>query len=346
MDRSSFSGESANLDLIRTVAVLSVFFAHLRESFLPTHSDWMWRFGQMGVLIFFAHTSFVLMLSLERSKYHGKTLFSTFYLRRFFRLYPLSIFCVLIAYVLHASPERFVHYRLWTIPQLLSNLALTTNLTYTDVMVGGLWTLPLEVQMYIALPFLFILCGKRHWGWLFALWLLSVPIAYIEPHVSGRLNVFAYVPSFLGGVIAWRLSRQFPRRLPGWVWPVAFTAVAFLWLSTNRENYVFHRWAFGLGLGLSIPFFREITLRPLARAAHEIAKYSYGLYLSHVAMIFFIFGLHQPLVVRWVIFSVCAVCIPVAIYHFLEKPMIDFGQRLTTRIFRPRETTPAAQAVA
>lgn len=335
MDRSSFSGESANLDLIRAVAVLCVLFGHLRDHFLSIHSLWAWRFAQMGVLIFFVHTSFVLMLSLERSKYQGRALFWTFYLRRFFRLYPLSILVVTIVY-LHSRGE-------WSLHEYLINAALIFDLTYTRPMWGVMWTLVLEMQMYVVLPFLFLFCGKRSLPWLFGIWLAVLPIAYAQPFVSGRLDVLGYVPSFMGGVIAWRLSREYQRQLRAFVWPFAVAAVALIWLSTSRESQVFHRWFFGMGLGLAIPFFRELTFRPLVRMSHEVAKYSYGIYLTHPAAIVFAFSLHVPLGAQWIAFVLFATISPVVLYHLVEKPMIDFGQRITARLFRQRITASAPQ---
>src|SRR5579862_7304253 len=79
---SSFRSDSSNLDMIRAMAVLSVFFAHLHDLLAGNHALLGWHLAQMGVLIFFVHTSMVLMLSLERTKLEGKALFGAFYLRR------------------------------------------------------------------------------------------------------------------------------------------------------------------------------------------------------------------------------------------------------------------------
>ncbi len=288
--RSSFRSDSGNLDLIRAVAVLSVFFAHLYDINTGGHALLGWHFAQMGVLTFFVHTSLVLMLSMERTKIEGKALFAAFYLRRFFRLYPLSMFCVTVAMFLNRSGYHAPAY-LFTWRDYLSNMALTVNLTYTDTMVGGLWTLPLEVQMYLTLPFLFLLGRVRSAGLLFAIWMASVPLAILQLHVSGRLSVLGYAPCFIAGVIAWKLSLRAPRRFPGWLWPGAFMATWPLFLFATHEHDMYYRWVFCLALGLAIPHFQEIRFRPLSAAAHVVAKYSYGIYLSHVAVISWCFGL-------------------------------------------------------
>jgi peptidoglycan/LPS O-acetylase OafA/YrhL len=233
---SSFRSDSSNLDLIRAVAVLSVFFSHLRDIYLGAHTMIGWHFAQMGVLIFFVHTSMVPMLSLDRTKLKHKALLGSFYLRRFFRLYPLSAFCVTVAMVLGRSPDLAAPIRSWCWIEYLSNVTLTTNLTYTDNMVGGLWPLPIEVQMYIALPFLFLL-GRPRSTWAIALlWILSVPLAILQVHTSARLNVLGYAPCFIAGVLAWKLSMSAKRRLPGWLWPFAFMATWPLFFAAAQSQ--------------------------------------------------------------------------------------------------------------
>ncbi len=331
---SSFRSNSSNLDIIRAVAVMSVFFAHLRGLLMREESLTAWHFAQMGVLTFFVHTSMVLMFSLERTQLFGRDRFLSFYLRRIFRIYPLSIFCVTVAMVTHRTPDILDPFAYWTGKQYFVNLALLTNLFYVRNMVGGLWTLPIEVQMYVTLPFLFLL-GRR-WGLcgLMPLWILSVPLAMLQLHYTQRLNMLGFAPCFIGGVISWNLSTRVPRRLPGWLWPFAFVATWPVFFAAQHETDMPFRWAFCFLLGLSIPWFQEINCAPLQWLAHVLAKYSYGVYLSHIGVILWCFSLPVPRVVQWVVFLPLAFVVPFALFHLVEDPMIKAGQRLSNRMFR------------
>ncbi len=335
-----------NLDLLRSVAVLCVFFAHLPE--VNHHlTDTTWHFGQMGVLIFFVHTSLVLMQSMERMRLEGRTLFTTFYLRRAFRIYPLSMFCVMCAFIAGVSPDIDHLARQWNLKELFANLTLTQNLFYKDSMVGGLWSLPLEVQMYVALPFLYILLRKRPLWWLLVLGVLSVPLALLQMRVSARLGVMTYVPCFLGGVLAWRLEHLYQKKLPGWLWPLAIVAICPVWFAASREYNVYYRWAFCWALGLAIPWFADIQWNWLKQAAKTVAQYSYGIYLSHAAIMMFCFeGLAgKSAVVRWATFVALCLTVPVILYHLIEAPMIGVGRKLTSRAAEPR-TAPVARLVS
>ena len=90
--------DSRNLDFLRSVAVLLVLFDHLfMAAGLADRYPFVWSMGHLGVLMFFVHTSLVLMLSLERSEEKSSGhLFRDFYIRRAFRIYPLSIACVVL----------------------------------------------------------------------------------------------------------------------------------------------------------------------------------------------------------------------------------------------------------
>src|SRR2546423_12188612 len=100
-------GASANLDFLRAVAVLLVLAQHLCRRMHVEHVGWAptTSLGLFGVLLFFVHTSLVLMYSLERRGLQGTLLLKDFYTRRIFRIYPLSILAVATALALHLASD-------------------------------------------------------------------------------------------------------------------------------------------------------------------------------------------------------------------------------------------------
>lgn len=313
---------SPNLDLLRAVAVLCVFFAHLYETIHGSHTNASHHLGQLGVIFFFVHTSLVLMQSLGRNTKAGVTSVADFYMHRFFRVYPLSITCVIIAY--------FVPGTNWTLGELFTNLSLTQNLVYGRSMVGGLWTLPLEVQMYLVLPLLFFVFRLRPIAALMLLWIACALIAQYISLLTGRLSVIEYAPCFLSGVIAWRLGDQ--KILPNWLWPVAIAGASIPWLFSPGNTMVF-RWISCLLLGLGIPLFKEATLAGFNLVTKSLAKYSYGIYLTHVAALQIAFHTfaRETAPVQAIIFISLAILFPLLAYHVVEGPMINFGRNILAR---------------
>jgi peptidoglycan/LPS O-acetylase OafA/YrhL len=319
--------DSANLNLIRAVAVLCVACSHFYETLLG-RSDVAWHFAQMGVLIFFVHTACVLMLSLERSAVkvsHGAALLRDFYIRRAFRIYPLSLVVVTLA--VFGWTLRPGDYDITT---FLANFTLTMNLVPTPYVWPGLWTLPIEMQMYLVLPLLFLWLRDRPSRLLLGLFALACGVGSATPYISQRLDIFEYAPCFLAGVLAWHVSRRVRPRLSSTWWPLAFALTWPIWLIAPREGRVGYRWAFCLALGLLIPHFRQMTWRPLTWPTKQIATYSYGIYLTHGLMLAFALQFDGP--VRVGAFIIAALALPMAAFHAIEDPMIRVGRRLADRV--------------
>jgi peptidoglycan/LPS O-acetylase OafA/YrhL len=348
---SCVSKDSANLDVLRSVAVMYVFGFHLLAFFGYTY---IWRLrivelGFLGVLFFFVHTSFVLMCSLERQEARspGKPLWKTFLLRRVFRIYPLSI--AIVTFVLVFSlPVGHLRSRLNVAAHLdhfgvLLNYLLAQDFFGRESIMATLWSLPLEMHMYLLLPMLYVLTRFRRSVLIVALlWSAAVVVA-MHPYrlVPLGLGPFSqYVPCFLPGVLAYTLSTKRHFRFPSFLWPVFLAAITLLYLSYST---LLSGWLCCLVLGLAVPQFLEVSNIIGKKTCLIIARYSYGIYVTHVICIWFAFqklaGL--PRYTQWLIFFVTAVASPVLLYHALESPMIKLGNRLASG-FRGRKPAPAA----
>lgn len=326
--------DSPNLDVLRSVAVAFVVLDHLRRPAFHAGSgigQLTDSLGLLGVAIFFVHTTLVLMQSLERT---GPAPLP-FYVRRAFRIYPLSMLAACIggwlAYVGQNSLD---------LGTFASNLLLVQNLTHTASMPGPLWTLPYEVQMYLVLPFLFLVTGfVRPVRWIAGFWLGAVALV-LSLYATGLDYLpLRFVPCFLPGVVAYVLGKRAGRHGPWLLFALVAFGVALLPLvALAHVPITAFLWVFCAALGFAIPLCREITSPPLIAAGKVIAKYSYGIYLTHTVVIGIAFNgfAPAPLIVRTAVFVVLLALLPHLAYRFIEKPGIQLGKLLADRMRKPR----------
>jgi peptidoglycan/LPS O-acetylase OafA/YrhL len=329
---------SPNLDLLRTVAVLCVFVSHLQFVFGVRSFG---SLGHVGVILFFVHTSFVLMGSLERLQLDGGSnwqLVTGFWCRRFFRIYPLSILFVVLIAMFRIPAEPGVVYGWIGWRAFLSNLALTQNLTYDKNILGVLWTLPREVQMYVMLPALyFVVRGRRRYLSL-GLWAVSVVLALVIPAISVRLNVFRYGPCFMSGIVAYDLirSKRWQWEMPAWVWPIGIAAAILLFGPHDNLHLglkIQRAWWVSLLVGVVYANVREGSYGGLLPVLHWIAEHSYGIYLSHTVVMGFAFYTLSgvPMWVRIMVLIVGSIGVPALLYGAVERPLILVGGRVAWR---------------
>jgi peptidoglycan/LPS O-acetylase OafA/YrhL len=340
------STESPNLDFLRSAAVLFVLNFHVLLLFEKRHSPYVSRLrffhsvGHWGVLIFFVHTSLVLMFSLERQfvRSEGRPTYLPFIIRRVFRIFPLSICIVLLVTILnlpvaYLTGGQFEAAHLHRMG-IAANLLLVQNLTRTDSVIIPLWSLPYEMQMYLFLPalFLFAWWTRRVWP-ILLLWAMAV---FMGRHAAGLEKLgfpdfIIYVPCFLSGVLAYQLTKSWRLKLPALLFPVVLAALTVLFL---RDPSYQNAWYSCLLLGVAIPQFKEMTNSAVRGVVHIIARYSYGIYLIHFICIWLAFqaigGI--PDWSRWIILTVTVIVFPYVLYHRVEEPMIRMGQKVSVSV--------------
>ena len=349
LDIGAASAESRNLDLLRAVAVASVFAAHLIQTLMSVAGKTIGDnsipdvllgvLGYAGVLLFFVHTSLVLLLSMERM--NGGNITVRFYIRRFFRIYPLSTACILTVFSLSVPVTPFQQYNSFSLGDLLSNIFLIQNITNSPYASSPLWSLPLEVQMYIVLPFVYLLLTKfRSFVFVLIMWVT----AFI---VAPSSMLLKYYPCFMAGAIAYQARKRFAVKIPAGYWPITLCAwlcyYALAAILTARDVRVDH--VLCLILGLAIPATGEMNVGKLSIVSHVVAKYSYGIYLCHLPIIWLMFvklsALHPA--IRWPAFVGLMGAVPWVAYHLLEAPLIRTGRRLSDACWL-RGLNPAAQS--
>jgi peptidoglycan/LPS O-acetylase OafA/YrhL len=340
------------LDFLRAVAVLLVLADHLLL-ILKFDGIAVFRLGRLGVLLFFIHTSYVLMLSLERMYEQSESgLWTRFMVRRCFRIYPLSIAALAALLVFHV-PQPIGRLTSLMSPtrsglEWLSNFTLTMNFVRARPLLTPLWTLPYELTMYLFLPALFLLAYRsRSTRQLGGMWMAAVIVAVVLARLpsAGQLDFLVYAPFFLAGILAYRITKSNPPQLPFRVLPLALTfAIIVFWRSTPHGANLL-ACLVTLGVALVLPHVQQPDGSFLRAAAHHVAKYSYGIYIAHVFCLWIAFYVVRgPWPLQVAVFLATLAIIPAALYHTVEAPMIRCGRRLTEPSRERPAKTVAAEA--
>lgn len=341
--------DSPNLDLLRAYAVILVILSHLKHEL--GWGDFNTRaLGFCGVALFFVHTTLVLMLSLER---HGPDAIP-FFMRRAFRIYPLAIVSVLLmALMLQAGNAPL------TTGAIVSNLLLVQHITGHASSPPQLWTLPYELEMYLALPAIYAYTRvSRPLLRTIALYVIGLAPAAVLVILSmnwtmpvdmtgGRLlyaTGIAWVPCFLPGVMAFLLANRVQRKFSPLLLAVVVVggSVRIAAVLPDGEVSPPLLWALCLGTGLTIPFCHEVSFKPLAAIGGFIAKYSYSIYLTHLVVI--VFTLAQPghWYVRLPQFVAVQLAVSILLYRVIEAPGVRLGRHLAVLAYNWRQRSRIA----
>jgi len=328
---------------------------------LPVH------FGFLGVPMFFVISGFCVHLSFKQQ---GQEWLS-FFIRRFFRIYPAYLLTFLLFLLFYAHDLREAWFQLKYHVLLIHNFNQATERAVN----GSLWTIAIEVQLYLIYPLLLWLVGRFGWkrtlvalaaceilldSWDDAIYQLSVFSGYVFPlmfqHVTPFVDLYIKL-SPLGYWFSWSLGAYAADAfLQGRPLPLAGSSMAF-WILLIIFSYL---------LALLAPFFflfcALLTTKILSKyltPVHELPPepglglrllrrtglYSYSIYLIHLPLLYALLAiLNDSGLLLWpfLTFSLCVcswlVVMPLAglCYRFIEQPGIALGKQLIQQMARKK----------
>ncbi|MEO5533985.1 MAG: acyltransferase [Pseudolysinimonas sp.] len=223
---------------LRWLAAFWVFGYHMAVfGSLPYPFDQPNRLGFLGVTFFFVLSGFVLTWSMRPS-----LPISTFYLRRFARIWPSHMVALLLAipvfYTLSADPDHS-WVKTFSIPILLLSVVLLQGFSRNpEILFSGnpaAWTLSCEALFYAIHPFLGALLRRANRRGALVIAAVTVAVAFgyraltqtgPDGWASGVPLPFEHVPEFvLGMAIAWAFARGWRPRVAVWAAWLAFAAI-------------------------------------------------------------------------------------------------------------------------
>lgn len=353
------------LDALRFFAFALVFCSHApigRRWYAPLADA-----GSFGVSIFFCLSAFLIITLLlkERAK-TGRVRLGAFAVRRVLRIWPPYFAVVAIAYAIGTMlPSAHIsRHAVLAMCVLLGNVFVIHHGWNSFATIAPLWSISLEEQFYLGIPFLTSVGGRRA---LLAVCSATIAIAYLALWILGSkgaipiwqvwANSFVQFQFFAaGGLLALflyerevKLNRT-ARLLLGLGGLVCFY-VAGRRFGIHSWNAV-PTWYLIVGYMLVLAGTSAILIAMLNLKARipsalvYLGKISYGLYLVHMPIFWLLFddgkewpagahffGYHRPLGV--VIAMVLTLGIASLSYRYFERPILRLKNRFETVKTRP-----------
>jgi peptidoglycan/LPS O-acetylase OafA/YrhL len=363
------------LDLLRALAIIVVVIYHaaLFGFKLPGRID---RFGWIGVDLFFVLSGYLIGGQLLAPLARGHTInLGRFLARRALRIMP-AYFVVLAIYFLLPSWREYpdMSQPLWKFLLSVQNIALHGGTAFSHA-----WSLAVEDQFYLALPFLLLFLCRRPRA------AIIVPCLIVIGGIALRAFLAAQNPSVEGGVSfrafqAWiyyptwtrldplvfgvalaaieKFQPQWWQRLMGtaiWLWLPGLALIAYaLYLGeSDRLTVAACVWQFPLiAIGMAALLICVVSPRSFLRriaipGAAFIASIAYSAYLMQKLVIHFVgqfctrhnIALTSPAAL--IVVELCVYAAATILFLVIERPFLQLRHRITRRKYG-RDHLPAA----
>ncbi|MCB1589727.1 MAG: acyltransferase [Xanthomonadales bacterium] len=343
-----------NFAWIRLIAAAAVIYGHSYALAATGLHDPIARMGwgpgvysgSLAVDVFFVISGFLVTASYTRRRQ-----WTAFVLSRLLRVVPGLAVCVTAtALVLGGllttlpSGEYYGHSEVWQ--YLWGNLHFQADaLRWTlpgvfadnplpNVINGSLWTLPAEMQMYLAVAVLGLLGALRSGRLATAIILIAICAGVAQPQWPKAILHSDYLPLaglFAIGALCWLNAHRIP--LDG-RWLVALIFGCYLLNGTPHASAL---------MALTTAYATLwLAYGPTLSSKWLPGDYSYGLYLwGYPVQQCVVRLMDEPEPMRLFVYSLLAT-LPLAMvsWHLIEKPALSFKPRR-----RPRQATPQASAI-
>ena len=317
-----------NFTVIRLVLACVVFVAHY-QMLSGGHNP----YANVAVDGFFVVSGYLITSSFDSDPNLGR-----FFIRRFFRLYPLYFTIVLLQALAMGFLASGQLHALWqeVLGYLVAN-ALFLNFLHpeigdvvsslhTQAINPSLWTLKVEVGFYLVLPFMWMLVRRYGDRVIVATFCLSA-LYYAYLFNNGAPVLARQLPGqlqfFVLGLALYKYRNSLPANtvLSRIAWAVV-TAVALVVVTTAIRVPVLYP------LAMAVAIFGVATRLPALNLRLDI---SYGVYLFHgpIVQLLLLLGLFSHSVFGFAATSVVLLTSALLAERLVERPFIAIGKRLS-----------------
>ena len=348
-----------SIDFLRGVAVLLVVFRHITLEPILSNMGWV------GVDLFFVLSGFLVSNLLFQEYKETQTIKPIrFLIRRGFKIYPLFYLMIFLVFFieLNRQPQYYDIYK----SRLFNEVLFIQNYNYDVTLIGHTWSLAVEEHFYFALAILFFILAKLKvldnkilFNSLTAIILflcLNMRINIVLP-----LEKFDYsqylIPTHLrfdtlwvGVFIAYHYnynSEKFKNTFAkgGWLWLILLAlAIPVCYGIDNKFLATFGLTFIALSFGATLAalvaddkseaLLNTIFGKRVVKGFAKIGTYSYGIYLFHMAVRWYVGAQPEPaynsLAGRWNMLVQLTVLLFIGILatELIEKPLLKWRNKI------------------
>jgi len=306
-------------------------------------------YGVFGVGVFFLISGFVIPISLRNIST------GAFLVRRFFRIYPVYWFCLLISLSMYFISAWYWHTPLSdriSVKYLLQTLPLLHSVTGIPSLDFVCWSLAVEVKFYLIFALIFLAGGNAHKVLALSIGFLTLccAAAYLAHHDSSPESMLSLLTSdmkfinfmFLGCLFYYVLYDELSVAAALGYGTIIY--VLFLTISASYEGNIGGPLARNYTYALLL-FSPCYVLRDRFRdnrVLDFVADISFPLYLLHSTVGYVVMSIlidHRlPFTLAWIISLGLVLLVAFGVHRYVEIPVNAFGKKvsnLTGRSSKP-----------
>ena len=338
MDKSRYE----NLDYFRGFCALSIMLYHYTGWTFGHYSanSVMGRIGIYGVSLFYILSGLTMYLVYYKNFTFSITFFKDFYIKRFFRIFPLMWFVIIISYIITGTKNN------WS-QQLIIASGLFSVFDWSAITPLGMWSIGNELSFYLLLPFIFIAFKTdRIIGIILSSFVFFIYIYFafykFDPLKEGLNETLNYknplnqAALFVGGILIGYIfkEKQIKPIFINFIFLISILLFCFYPCNGELRNayiginrIVFTLICFVITISV-LKLNNSLLNRKIKKIFNWLGEISYSLYLMHglVWSIVLLTGLK----VRYIlpISFILSFLVSHYIYIYLEAPARNFGYKL------------------
>lgn len=321
----------------RGIAIFMVIVCHcgVLYTFESKYIRELYAYGQLGVQLFFLVSAYTLCYSND-NRGEEKNGIISFYIRRYFRIFPVYYFGIILYYVMavlyHHEGEQY------TFSNITANIFFYHGFvpSANNAIVPGGWSIGTEMIFYLIFPFLYNFLKKDHMilksTIIIILCYLLIYLTKIEVKIATfwYYNILVQLPVFLVGINFYRYGKKLVLKNAILIF-ITFTIFTMILWALQLAIFIPISAAFSFCGLVKILEYDLFNLKFL----QKLGKVSYSVYLLHFIFVFYLLPNQNHYIflpIYIIVTTFCTYFLATLSEKYLEKPFIQLGNKIIGKV--------------